>query len=85
MTGRLWWRREGAWGLEIDGVLQPLTASVELVFDGGVVRTATRLDGGHQDLPSGPAAIVEFECQAIMTTPHAANDNNRADPAQETQ
>ena len=75
MKGRLWWRREAAWGLELDGVMQPPAASVELV--GATVRTAVNLAGGFQELPSGPAAIIEFEAQAVMTTPAVGNDNSK--------
>lgn len=64
LTGRLWWRREAFWGVVLDGELLPPAVSVEII--GGSTRTAVKLDGGFSELPSGPAAIVEFEAQAVI-------------------
>lgn len=66
MKGRLWWRREAAWGVEIDGQQQPPASAV--VLHGATVRTAVKLDGGFSELPSGPAAIIEFEAESIEVT-----------------
>ena len=64
MIGRLWWRREASWGLELNGELQPPAASV--VLRGATVRTVVDLAGTA--LPGGPVAIVEFEAESVETT-----------------
>jgi hypothetical protein len=85
LTGRLWWRREAFWGLELDGILQPPALSVELI--GAKVWTRVKLDGGHSELPSGPAALIEFEAESVNTTPvhTAANDNGSPDTGAATE
>lgn len=73
MKGRLWWRREAFWGLELDGEVQP--PMTDVVLRGATVRTVVNLAGGHSELPSGPAALIEFEAESVEVTPVAANDN----------
>lgn len=66
MKGRLWWRSPAAWGLELDGEIQPPARDVML--RGATVRTVVNR-GGHQELPSAPAALIEFEADSVEVTP----------------
>ena len=79
LTGRLWWRREACWGLEVNGQLQPPASSVTLI--GATVRTAVKLDGGHSELPSGPAAVIEFEAEAVRVIRPDGTERTETDDA----